>query len=98
MRSSSRALKREHTGSPDPNPPVITNQQPTKFVRRNEGALYTRVLLILKVTTLAVILVAALRILVCPKNLSDTEMRFLWWALGTAVTVLGASTAASRKQ
>lgn len=65
---------------------------PTKISR------YTKAISLLQVLTLAVILIAVLRILLWPtKPLSADEMKFLGWALGTLVTMLFAGNALGRK-
>jgi hypothetical protein len=42
-------------------------------------------------------LIAALRVLVCPKPPSEIELNFLKWSLGIAVVLLGVITAINRR-
>lgn len=52
---------------------------------------HSKALATFRFATLAVILLAALRIICCPKPLSGSELDFLKWALIVATILLGAS-------
>src|SRR5262245_17537738 len=72
--------------------------------RRKRRAIVTSrrlaiVLIVFRIVTLAIIMLSALRILVCPyRDLSDVELSFLKWSLGTAVVLLWAGNAIKRRQ
>jgi hypothetical protein len=55
------------------------------------------VLFVFRIATLAITLIAALRVLVCPKPLSEVELSFLKWTLGIAAVLLGVIAAISRR-
>jgi hypothetical protein len=50
-----------------------------------------------RIATLTISLIAALRVLVCPKPLSEIELKFLQWSLGISAVLLGLLTAMKRK-
>lgn len=73
-------------------------EQPDKktITRKNQRLAY--VLIAFRIATLALILAAALRVLVCPRPLSDAALSFLKWSLGSAAALLWTSIALQGKQ
>jgi len=55
------------------------------------------VLFVFRIATLTISLIGALRVLVCPKPLSEVELNFLKWSLGISAVLLGLLTAMKRK-
>lgn len=98
MPKPTRDSNRDQVEHSQPIPHDQPDKQLAEGAHSTESTRYAKALSVLQVLTLTIILTAALRILVWPKPLSNEEMKFLWWALGTAATVLFASNALSRRQ